>query len=289
MDLRSAHRFREPLRRFAGVYVWLGLIDAGLGFASPALADCGSPAGTVQVVAVDERLDIALADGRLVRLGGLDTPRPERGDQQTARAARDFLAARLVGREAELDLLVNGTDRWARTVADLLAPKAPSDSASAESISSALLRAGYARVKPEFETRSCAAARLVIEDGARRAGLGIWRDPEYSVIPSFETAALRRRDGQLVVIEGRVRKVGFGRSRLYLDLAPHDGPTVVVARKLETAFAKAGRPVDALPGQTIRARGVLDDRFGLRIEVGEPAMIEVLRRSDAQTVDKPRQ
>lgn len=185
--------------------------------------------------------------------------------------------------------MVNGTDRWARTVADLLAPKAPSDSASAESISSALLRAGYARVKPEFETRSCAAARLVIQDGARRAGLGIWRDPEYSVIPSFETAALRRRDGQLVVIEGRVRKVGFGRSRLYLDLAPHDGPTVVVARKLETAFAKAGRPVDALPGQTIRARGVLDDRFGLRIEVGEPAMIEVLRRSDAQGVDKPRQ
>ena len=93
MDLRSAHRFREPLRRFAGVYVWLGLIDAGLGLASPALADCGSPAGTVQVVAVDERLDIALADGRLVRLGGLDTPRPERGDQQTARAARDFLVS----------------------------------------------------------------------------------------------------------------------------------------------------------------------------------------------------
>ncbi len=290
MDFRSTHRFRERLRRTAaGADVWLVLIGAGVGFASPALGDCGSPAGAVQVVAVDERLDIALADGRLVRLGGLDTPEPERGDPETARAARDFLAARLVGREAELDLLANGTDRWERTLADLSAPKAPGDSAaSAESTASALLRAGHARVKPEFETRSCAAARLVIEDGARRAGLGIWRDPDYAVIPSFETAALRRRDGQFVVIEGRVRRVGFGRSRIYLDLAPYDGPTIVVARKLEKAFAKAGRPIDALAGQTIRARGVLDERFGPRLDVSEPAMIEVLRRSDAQGVDKPR-
>ena len=267
----------------------LGLIGAALGLASPAFADCGSPAGAVEVVAVDERLDIALADGRLVRLGGLDTPEPERGDPETARAARDFLAGRLVGREVELDLLANGPDRWERTLADLSAPQASGDSAaSVEPIALALLRAGYARVKPEFETRSCAAVRLAVEDRARRAGLGIWRDPEYAVIPSFDTAALRRRDGQFVVIEGRVRRVGFGRSRLYLDLAPRDGPTIVVARKLEAPFAKAGRPIDALAGQTIRARGVLDDRFGPRLEVSEPAMIEVLRRSDAQGVDKPR-
>jgi micrococcal nuclease len=289
MDFHPVHRFRERLRRFAEAFICRGLIGAALGFAPPALAGCGSPAGAVQVVAVDERLDIALADGRLVRLGGLDTPGPERGDPDTARAARDFLAARLLGRETELDLLANGTDRWARTLADLSPVKAPGDPAApAESIASAALRAGFARVKPEFETRGCASARLVIEDGARRAALGIWRDPEYAVIQSVETAALRRRDGQFVVIEGRVRRVGFGRSRLYLDLAPHDGPTIVVARKLETAFAKAGRPIDALAGQTIRARGVLDDRFGPRLEVSEPAMIEVLRRSDAQGVDKPR-
>ena len=168
MDFSAVHRFCEQLRRCPGACVSLGLIGAALGLASPAFADCGSPAGAVEVVAVDERLDIALADGRLVRLGGLDTPEPERGDPETARAARDFL------------------------------------------------------------------------------------------------------------------------SRLYLDLAPRDGPTIVVARKLETAFAKAGRPIDALAGQIIRARGVLDDRFGPRLEASEPAMIEVLRRSDAQGVDKPR-
>ncbi len=106
--------------------------------------------------------------------------------------------------------------------------------------------------------------------------------------PRTEAAALRRRFGQFVVIEGRVRRVGFGRSRIYLDLAPNDGPTIIVARKLEKAFANAGRRVDELAEQTIRARGVLDDRFGPRLEVNEPAMIEILRRSDAQGVDKPR-
>ena len=95
----------------------------------------------------------------------------------------------------------------------------------------ALLRAGYARVKPEFETRSCAGAvRLAVEARARGAGLGMWRDPEYAVIPSFDTAALRRRDGHFVVIKEQGGWRGFGRSRLYLDLAPRDGPTIVVTR-----------------------------------------------------------
>jgi micrococcal nuclease len=287
MDFSSAQRFGERQRRFAvRADVWLGLLWAGLGFASPAFGGCGSQAGAVLVVAVDERLDIALADGRVVRLGGLDMPGPKRGDPATARAARDFLTRRLVGRQVELDLLANGTDRWDRTLADLSAPEALGG--TAESIASAVVNAGYARVKPEFETRGCAAERLALEDRARRAALGIWRDLEYAVIPSFELATLSRRDGQFVVIQGRVRRVGFGRSGIYLDLAPYDGPTIVVPRKLETAFAKAGRPVGALAGQTIRARGVLDDRFGPRLEVGEPAMIEVLRRSDAQGVDKPR-
>ncbi len=263
MNLRAAHRLRQRFGRFgvrAGV--WLGMTGEALGFAFPCLAACGAPAGFVRAVGVDERLDVELTDGRLVRLGGLDAPEPGRGDPATATAARNFLAARVVGGDAELDLLASGADRWGRVVADLSVPEA--SGGPAESIASALLAAGYARVRPEFETRNCAAARLAIEDGARRAALGIWRDREYAVIRSSDLAALRRRDGQFVMIEGRVRRVGFGRSRLYLDLVPQDGPTIVVARKLEPAFARAGHPIAALAGRSIRARGVLDDRFGPR-------------------------
>jgi micrococcal nuclease len=127
----------------------------------------------------------------------------------------------------------------------------------------------------------------MIEDGARRAGLGIWRDPDFAVIPSSDSAELRRRNRRLVVVEGKVGRVGFARSRLYLELVPHGGPTIVVARKLEPALARMGRPVGALVGETIRARGALDDRFGPRIEVGEPAMIEIERRADASGEAEP--
>jgi endonuclease YncB( thermonuclease family) len=251
----------------------------------PCLAACGRPAGRVQAVSVDERLDIELSDGRIVRLGGLDAPTPERGAPEIANAVREFLSERLLGRDAELLQLAGGIDRWGRTVADLVV--ADSRDGSAGSTAAALLTAGYARVRPEFETHSCAAERLAMEEEARQGGLGIWRDPEFVVIQSSNFDGLRRRDGRFVVIEGMVRRVGFARSRIYLELAPRDGPTIVVARKLETALAREGRPVGALVGQTIRARGALDDRFGPRIEVADPAMIEIARRADAPGEAKP--
>jgi len=279
MNFGSAHRRRPG--RSTSVAVRFYFACAALPFmvmTAPGLAACGRPGGQVHPVGVDQRLDVALSDGRTVRLGGLDVPNADRGAPEVASAAHDFLSRRLVGRETDLIALAGAPDRWGRTVADLSVPD--SDGGADSSTAAALLAAGLARVRPEFETRGCAAERLAIEDGARRAGLGIWRDPEFAVIPSSDLAELRRRDGRFVVIEGIVRRVGFARSRLYLELVPHHGPTIVIARKLEPALAREGRPVGALVGQTIRARGALDDRFGPRIEVGEPAMIEIARRAD---------
>ena len=127
----------------------------------------------------------------------------------------------------------------------------------------------------------------MIEGVARRAEMGIWRDPDFAVVQASNSAEFRRRDGRFVVVEGMVRRVGFARSRIYLELVPRDGPTIVIARKLEPALAREGRPVGALVGETIRARGALDDRFGPRIEVGEPAMIEIERRAEASGEAKP--
>jgi endonuclease YncB( thermonuclease family) len=252
--------------------------------ASPCLAACGRPAGRVQVVSVDERLDIELSDGRIVRLGGLDMPHPERAPE-TANSAREFLSARLLGRDADLIQLAGGTDRWGRTVADLVV--ADSQDRAAGSTAAALLTAGYARVRPEFETRGCAVERLAIEEQARQEETGIWRDPQFAVIQSSNSNELRRWARRFVVVEGMVRRVGFARSRIYLELVPRDGPTIVVARKLETALAREGRPVAAMVGKTIRARGALDDRFGPRIEVVDPAMIEIARGAEALGEAKP--
>jgi endonuclease YncB( thermonuclease family) len=284
MNFRFAHRsralFADPRPTLGGACVALSAVI----LASPCLAACGRPAGHVQVISVDARLDIELSDGRIVRLGGLDMPNAERGAPEIANGARAFLSDRLTGRGADLIQLAGGSDRWGRTVADLVVD--PRDG-SAGSTAAALLTAGYARVRPEFETRGCAAERLAIEDEARQREAGIWRDPTFTVIQSSNSAELRRRNGKFVVVEGMVRRVGFARSRIYLELVPRDGPTIVVARKLETALAREGRPVGALVGKMIRARGALDDRFGPRIEVADPAMIEIARPADAPGEAKP--
>lgn len=283
MNRRLAHRSRALICRVGRLRSLAALLAIVL--ASPCLAACGRPAGRVEAVSVDERLDIELSDGRIVRLGGLDAPNGDHGAPEILKSARQFLGEQLLGRDADLILLAGGTDRWGRTVADLVV--ADPRGGSAGSAAAALLRAGYARVRPEFETRGCAVERLAMEEEAREGELGIWRDPDFAVIQSSDSAELRRRNGRFVVIEGMVRRVGFTRSRLYLELAPRDGPTIVVARKLEKALARDGRPVGALVGQTIRARGALDARFGPRIEVADPAMIEIVRRSDALGEAKP--
>jgi hypothetical protein len=198
-----------------------------------------------------------------------------------------FLSDRLAGREADLIQLAGGTDRWGRTVADLVVAD-PRDQAAAGSTATALLAAGYARVRPEFETRGCAVERLAIEEQARQEETRIWRDPQFAVIQSSNSAGLRHWAHRFVVVEGMVRRVGFARSRIYLELVPREGPTIVIARKLETALARKGQPVAAMVGETIRARGVLDDRFGPRIEVVDPAMIEIARPIDALGEAKPR-
>jgi micrococcal nuclease len=283
MNFRFAHRSRASIPCAWRLYGCAAL--SALLLAPPCLAACGRATGRVEAVSVDQRLDIGLSDGRIVRLGGLDAPNSERGAPDTANEARAFLSERLLGRVADLLELTGGTDRWGRTVADLVVADLRDGSTS--STAAALLMAGYARVRPEFEARGCAAERLKVEEQARQARRGIWRDPDFAVIRSSNSAELRSKNGRFVVVEGMVRRVGFARSRIYFELVPRNGPTIVVARKLEAAFAREGSPAGALVGETIRARGALDDRFGPRIEVADPAMIEVVRRADAPGEAKP--
>ena len=98
---------------------------------------------------------------------------------------------------------------------------------------------------------------------------------------------LRVNDGRFVLIEGLVRRVGVGRSRVYLDLGRRGGFSVVVARNGEPAFQRRGILLNALAGHAIRVRGVLEDRFGLRIELADPLMIERLGRAEGEKEAKP--
>ncbi len=268
--------------------IWRGRPGFALALAlvlgQPAFAACGVAAGTGKVAEVTQRLEIRLQDDRLVRLAGLDVPDAQRGEAETAANARAFLADRQAGREVGLLALAAKPDRWGRILADL---SLPDPSGGASSVASLLLSQGFARVRPEFETRGCVADRLAAERNARAAGLGLWNDPDYSILEASDVEELAGRDGRFVIVEGVVRRVGVGRARLYLDFGGRDGFTVVVARKSQNAFQSAGVPLNALPGEKIRVRGVLDDRFGPRLEVAEPLMVERLGRAETSERTKP--
>jgi hypothetical protein len=252
--------------------------------AGPAAAACGAPAGIVQATAVDERGEIALADGRRLRLAGLDLPLPSRGDPALAAAARALLATRFIGRAAALTLVSAAPDRWGRALGDLGA--AASDATPAFA-ADALIAAGLARVRPEYETRGCETARLALESAARAKGLGVWRDPDYVVLAADDFASLARRDGRFVIVEGVVRRIGLGRARLYLDLGGRGALSIVASRGTQAAFQAAGAPLIALAGEKIRVRGALDGRFGPQLEIVDPLMLERLGRAEAKQGNGP--
>ena len=246
--------------------------------ATPTLAraaSCGVAVGTVQPVSVGDRGEVALADKRVARFAGLDAP----AQGALAAAVREFIASHTLGREAALVVFAPAPDRWGRTLADLSAPQGAGEPVS---LADALLAAGLARVRPEFETRACEPARLALEATARAKKLGVWGDPDYSVLAATDGAELARREGRFVIVEGVVSRVGLGRSRFYLDLGRRGDLSVTASRKTEAAFQAAGAPLSALAGERIRVRGVLDDRFGPQVEIADPLMLERLGRAEAK-------
>ena len=260
-------------KKMAG-FLGLALLALAIACPRPAMAKCGGGAPSqVTIAAIGERFEIVLEDKRVIRLAGLDLPLAEEGDVRTTAAASALLTQKLVGQNAQLTLYGAKPDRWGRLPGDI---EAAPEGAAPVSTAKAMLEAGYARVRPEFETKDCAGERLPLEAAARAAGRGLWTDSAYRVIEAGELEDLRRRDGQFTLVEGTVVKVGQGASRIYLDFARRGGFTALALRSKSAEFAKAGIALGDLTGVRVRVRGALDNRFGLRMDLIDPSEIERL-------------
>jgi len=225
-----------------------------VGLSGPAEA-CGAPGETAQVLKAGLNGEIVFADGRRARWGGLALS-PE---------AADALKALGPVRIAEL---AAAPDRWGRRVVDLL-------DAAGGSIALDLVLRGLARVRPEPETAACDAERLEAEAAARAAGEGLWARTD-AILDAGDAAGLAAADGRFVFVSGTVQRVGARGASVYLELARERGFAVVVARKAEPRFRRAGLDLASLAGRRLLVRGVLDIRFGPRIEVADPSLIELL-------------
>jgi len=218
---------------------------------------CGAPGATAEVANVSPGGEIAFTDSRRARWGGLALA-PE------AAAALTALKGQRVG-VAELGLAL---DRWGRRIVDLIDDKGGS-------LALDLVLRGLARVRSEPESASCDAERLEAESAARAAGEGVWARAD-AVIDAGDAAGLAAADGRFVFVSGTVRRVGGTSAKVYLELAQARGFAVVVVRKAEPRFRRAGLDLASLTGRKLLVRGVLDISFGPRIEVADPSMIELL-------------
>ena len=240
-------------------------------------APCGDPASQgLRVAAVDERLEITLEDGRLLRLAGIERPRPSPANPGRPAQTRDQLRGWLLRPDlrVDLELLAAVPDRWNRLPARLFAP---GGDGTVQSVAEAVVEAGLARVEIDQLARPCLRPLLALEAKARREGLGLWRDPAFAVAAAADRAGLAARAGEMLLVEGLVSGVGAAAGRTYVNFGPIRTVdfAATVGRNNLAAFEKSGVLLSALSGKVVRVRGLLETQFGPQIELADPEAVEL--------------
>ncbi|WP_260959596.1 thermonuclease family protein [Pseudomonas citri] len=212
-------------------------------------AFCPSP-GALAPVAVQRVVDgdtLRLADGRNVRLIGLNTPelgRQGRTDEPFAVVAQKRLQALVNASNGRVGLVPgkDSKDHYGRTLAHVYG-------ADGTNLEAQMLAEGLGfqvAVAPNVDLVDCLQAA---ERHARQAGLGVWR--QSPVLKAEQISA-----SGFAVLSGRVSKVERNRGGIWIEL---QGVVVLhVAANVLAQFDVAA--LEGLRGKQIQARGWVVDR-----------------------------
>jgi endonuclease YncB( thermonuclease family) len=235
------------------------------------------PAGSGVVASVIDGRSFVLADGREVRLVGLEVPiyrSDETGPRAAAgHAARAGLESILAGATVTLSRAHPSRDRYDRTLSYVHV----GIEGSPRSVASAMLAAGFARVGSPVGSMACAIELLSQERAARAAKLGLWADPYYVIFEAGNGAALLGHQGQFAIAEGKVSSVRTGGGIVYINFGRRwsEALTVTILKRHERIFLASGITPGLLENRRIRVRGWIDERGGPRIEATRPEQIEI--------------
>jgi endonuclease YncB( thermonuclease family) len=290
----SASLMHRPSRRSRGFY--LAAIAGCVALAVPAAAatrkSSAPPAcqletiatGTVKTV-VDGRTFV-LADGREVRLAGIEVPPlpapatsaaaphdANNASTEPALAATAALQALVGGHEVSLKHPKLVTDRYGRIVADAVAAGAESGS-----VVKSLLSQGHARLAAHPGEAACVADLRAAERAARAQKLGLWGDPRYLPKPADDPAAVLAERGRFTLVEGKVVSVRDSGGTIYVNFGQRwsEDFTVTILKRNERAFTAAGLAVRSLAGRRVLVRGWIEERGGPWIEATGPEQIELI-------------
>jgi endonuclease YncB( thermonuclease family) len=217
--------------------------------------------GTATVAAVRDGRTLLLADGRELRLAGI-----EAGDDNSA------LQAVVGGHPLRLERLGPEQDRYGRLVAFAFIDDGQ------QSVQQTLLEQGQARVSARVGDKACAAVLLRAEQTARAAKRGLWADPNFAPLSAENLAGLAAVRGRFALVEGKVLSVRESGATIYVNFGRRwtRDFTVIILRRLGRAFAAAGIEPESLTGRRIRVRGWVEQRGGPIIAAEAPEQIELL-------------
>lgn len=202
----------------------------------------------VDVAQVVDGDTLRLGDGRRVRLIGVNAPElghHGEASQPYAERARQRLRALVDDSHGQVGLAVGrqGSDRYGRVLAHAYGE-------DGRNLEARLLAEGLGyrvAVSPDNDLGACLRDA---EAGARRAGLGVWREPV--ILAPGELV-----QGGFALVRGRVARVERNRGGLWLEL---DGPLVLHIEPERVAAFDGRRLASSLVGQHVEARGWVIDR-----------------------------
>lgn len=254
-------------RPAASVILALSLLPAGAPAAERFACNAASRE-SVRLASVGDRLDVFLADGRMIYFPTLEPPRPSPGARNRPKAVAAELASLLAGKDLALQRL-GPPDRWGRIPSRLFVPgeDAPADE----------ILAGAGLAMAGIEAGACGASVRTAEATARAEKLGLWADPDFAVLEADERRDLSGRAGTMALVEGRVASFGRTPPRLYINFgAGRGGLSLTIARRSQPLFDRAGLTEKNLLHKLVRARGVVEIGGGPQIELFHPEQIEAI-------------
>jgi endonuclease YncB( thermonuclease family) len=254
----------------------------------PAPSCGGEEIARASVSRVGDGRTFTLADGREVRLVGIEVP-PLPVAQETdaapggaaANAALDALAG---GDDVVLRGGAPATDRYGR----LLAYAYTERDGDEIFVQGELVAAGFARVGDRVGGPACAAELHRREQAARQARLGLWANPYYAVLDAGTPAAVLAQKGRFALVEGRIESVRESGATIYLNFGRHwsEDFTVTVLKRNERNFAAAGLDLKSLAGRRVRVRGFIEERGNLGGEARGSPRIEAERPEQIETANE---
>lgn len=280
----SAHsRTGAGRQRPAPVCVFLLLLLAGAGLPVSAAPGCAHDRidDRARVSLVQDGDTLLLADGRRLRLIGINTPELDkagRGPEPGALAARDRLRQILFSSQQQVLLRFDRErhDRYGRLLAHAFL-------ADGRNLTEVLLAEGAGAqlvVPPNTWQTDCYRAAA---DAARSARRGVWALPTHQPRPA---ESLDLRTEGFHVISGRVTHVSQSASAVWINLA---GDFALRIERVDLEQFQ-GFDLEGLAGSDIEAQGWIYARNGqLRMPLRHPAALRIVRHDPAADNPAPLQ